>query len=173
MIRTDYPIEALPILLDRSCLLARYDPHVPHAAALLSGLRALGCRVKSEAAALSDEALLLIGLPDTDTVRLFRRFLTLYDPDPKKLREIDRITDDPAERESFRELYCLPGVRQTRAVLYRRSSLCTLRDIAETSPEDLLARTAETIRTEKLPCAVPLPKEVRTHIAVAKAFTML
>lgn len=173
MIRTDYPIEALPLLLDRSCLLTRYHSLVPYTGVLLSGLRALGCRAKSEAAALPDEAFLRIGLPDTGAVHLFRGFLTLYDPEPKKLLEIDALTDVPAERKTFRELYCLPGVRQIRAALYCRAGLCTLRDIAETAPADILARTAETIRTENLTCAVPLPKEVRTHVAVTKALTML
>lgn len=37
--------------------------------------------------------------------------------------------------------------------------------------KDVLEKTALAISTYKLPFIVPLTKEIRTHIAVAKAFT--
>ena len=170
MIRTNYPVAAMEILLDKSCLPERFFPLIPYRDALLSGLPAAGCRTKNDAAALPDGALIGLGLPDETTVRLLRRFLALYDPDPRKFREIDKVTADSDERTAFRELYCLPGVKAVRAALYYRSGYRTLADFACTTSETVIERTARTIAEQQLPCIVPLPKEVRTHIAVAKAF---
>lgn len=96
----------------------------------------------------------------------------MYDPKPQKFKEIISHTADPAEQEAFRELYYLPGVRFTRANLYYHSGYRKLSDFSEASVEDVLSRTAETIAKENLPCIVPLPKEIRTHIAVSKAFCL-
>ena len=46
----------------------------------------------------------------------------------------------------------------------------TLADFINTSPDEIAEKTAKAIKEHNLPCIVPLPKEVRTHIAVAKAF---
>lgn len=170
MIQTDYPVGAAAVLLDKSCLPERFFPLIPYRDALLSGLPAAGCRTKNDAAALPDDTLIGLGLPDETTVRLFRRFLALYDPDPRKFREIDKVTTDPDERAAFRELYCLPGVKAVRAALYCRSGYRTLADLADTTAEAVIERTARTITEQQLACIVPLPKEVRTHIAVAKSF---
>ena len=170
MVQTNYPVAAVAILLDRSCLPERFFPLIPYRDALLSGLPAAGCRTKNDAASLPDDALIGLGLPDETAVRLFRRFLALYDPDPRKFREIDKVTTDPDERAAFRELYCLPGVKSVRATLYCRSGYRTLADFADTTAESVIERTARTIAEDRLPCIVPLPKEVRTHIAVARAF---
>lgn len=169
-IHTDYPVGALSILLDRGCLTERYWPLIPYRDALLERLTLLGCRTKNDAAALSNDALRGIGLPDAGTVLLLRRFFALYDPAPAKFREIEKVTDDPALRASFRELYHLPGVRAVRAELYCRAGYGTLRKVADAVPEEVITRTERVIRSGQMPCAVPLPKEVRTHIAVARAF---
>lgn len=169
MIQTDYRIGALPILLDSACLSEKYAPLVPHRDALAAGLRRMDCRTKNDALRLSDTELASLGLA-SNLMELFRRFLVLYDPKPQKFREIDCMTAEPAVRAAFRELYLLPGVKAVRASLYMRAGYSTLRAIADALPEEILARTAETIRRDGLPCIVPLPKEVRTHIAVAKAF---
>lgn len=103
-------------------------------------------------------------------VHLLRRFLTLYDPNPQKFRDIKKVTTDPAEQQAYTELYYLPGVKQTRASLYYKAGYKSLADFINTTPEEVQARTSLTISKYGLPCVVPLPKEIRTHIAVAKAF---
>lgn len=170
MVNTDYKIEALAVLLDKSCLAERYYPLIPYQKALLRALPLLGCRTKSDAEKLPDEAFAEIGFSDTGMLRLFRRFLTIYDPNPAKLREIPKVTPDPEEQAAFRELYYLPGVKAVRASLYYRAGFRSLSDFAEATPEAVLSRTAQAIAAYSLSCIVPLPKEVRTHIAVAKAF---
>ena len=72
---------------------------------------------------------------------------------------------------AFQELFYLPGVKQTRASLYFYSGYESLASIADADLKDILEKTALTISAHDLPCIVPLPQEVRTHIAVAKAFT--
>ena len=165
----DYCIGALDILLDVDCLPARYAPLVPYKHALIAGLYDLGCVRKADVEALDDEALLRL-LSDAGLVRLFRRFLALYDLAPQKFREIDSVAQDETERAAFRELYCLPGVRSVRAALYCRAGYRTLSDFTAATVEDVRARTALVISRDGFDCIVPLPKEVRTHIAVARAF---
>ena len=43
--------------------------------------------------------------------------------------------------------------------------------IAQSSVQEIIAKTEHVIKTEHLDLKVPLMKEVRTHIAVARAFT--
>ena len=167
VVNPNYRLEALSVLWERDCLSERYYPLLPYKTLLLSRLS--GQR-KEEAAALPDEAFLRMGLPDIETVRLLRRFFTLYDPKPGKLRELAKLPVTPEERSAFRELYMLPGVKAVRAELYYRSGYRSLRDFADTTVEEVLRRTAETIAANGLRCTVPLPKEVRTHMAVARAF---
>lgn len=166
MIDTNYPIEALEVLLNKDCLSARYYPLVLHRDRILSRLLAMGCRTRLDAAALPDAAFEEIGLD----AGMVRRFLAMYEPNPQKFREIPKLTSDPEEQAVFRELYCLPGVKFIRASLYYRAGYKSLSDFAETTPEEVLERTAYVIKRDGLSCIVPLPKEVRTHIAVAKAF---
>ena len=169
---SNYKIEALAILLDRECLSERYYSLIEYKETLLSGLRDRGVETKNEAEALPDEAFVQMGMEDEEQIRLLRRFFTIYDANPRKFREIDRVTDDPEARKVFRELYFLPGVKYIRANLYDLSGYRTLRDIAASTPEEILARTKRTIEEMKLACIVPLPREVRTHIAVARAFCL-
>lgn len=171
MIDPDYSIEALSFLLDESCLAERYRPLIEYRERLLCGLRELGCRTGSDAGRLPDEAFASLGLNASETA-LFRRFLTLYDVKPQKLREIEKLVSDPQKQQCFRELYHLPGVKYVRAELYYRSGYRSLSDLAAASAEEVLEKTALTIAENKMSCIVPLPKEVRTHIAVARAFTI-
>ena len=172
MVNTDYKINALGLLLSADCLSERYHPLISCRDALIEGLCRLGCKTKNDAAALSDDELRGIGLCDDGMIRLLRRFLTIYDPSPAKFREIDKLTSNEAERTSYRELYCLPGVKAVRARLYCLSGFRTIRDVAAASEKEILERTARAIAENGLDCIVPLPKEVRTHVAVAKAFVM-
>ena len=167
---TDYRIEALDILLEKDCMPEKYHPLIPYKNGLISGLHALNCKTKSDAAALTDAALAGIGLTDPACVLLFRRFLSLYDPNPQKFREIKKVTADSDEQQAYTELYYLPGVKQTRASLYYKAGYRSLKDFVDTTPEEVQHRTAQAISAYGLPCIVPLPKEIRTHIAVSKAF---
>ena len=73
-------------------------------------------------------------------------------------------------KESFVELYYLPGVKQVRANLYYLAGYKKLDDFINTNEDEVIKKTSETIKKYKLDCIVPLRKEIRTHIAVAKAF---
>lgn len=169
MLDTDYPIGALSILLDRDCLPERYYPLVEKKDSLLPALRALGCARKSDAARLSDEALEGAGLEGGE-IPLMRRFLGLYDPSPAKLRELPGLCPDARKRALLEPLYYLPGVKAVRADLYLRAGFGTLEAIADATVSSVREATARVIRDENLSCIVPLPKEIRTHIAVARAF---
>ena len=173
MVNTDYRIEAISFLLNEDCILKGYYPLIPHKDRLLEQLKMLGCRRKSDAMQLTDEQLLCAGagLPDAGIVALFRRFLAMYDPKPQKIREIAAVSQTPEEAAVFAELYLLPGVKSTRARLYRLAGFASLADIAETEPGCIIAACEEAIRREKLALKAPLMKEARTHIAVARAFT--
>lgn len=168
---TDYRIEAIRVLLHQDCTLAKYTPLIPHKETLIANLQKMGCKTKSDCLQLPDEALLSAGLADPDMVALFRRFLVQYDMKPNKLKEL-AACENEEEARAFRELYHLPGVKKIRASLYYRAGFRTLADIAASSPGDIIAKTAAVIQEEQLDCIVPLMKEVRTHIAVAKAFTL-
>lgn len=167
---TDYNIHALEILLDEACLGERYYPLIPCKNALITGLQALHCKTKNDAAALTDADLAAIGLTNPGCIALFRRFLTLYDPNPQKFREIKKVTADPELQQAYTELYHLPGVKYARASLYYQAGYRSIQDFVNTTPEEVRAKATQAISEHSLPCIVPLSKEIRTHIAVAKAF---
>ncbi len=168
---SDYKIEAMTVLLDENCILKRYFALIPYKYILVENLKKLGCNRKSDCMMLSDETLLTAGLENDEMVALFRAFLSLYDINPVKLKEIDSICKSPEETASFQELYHLPGVKSTRAMLYYKAGLGSLENIAHSSPQEIIAKTEQVIREENLELKVPLMKEIRTHIAVARAFT--
>ncbi len=169
---TDYRIEALEWLLNEDCVLTGYYPLIPYKSILVENLSRAGCISKSDCMRLSDEALLAAGLPDMSLVHLFKAFLTLYDIKPAKLKEIASLDIDNDARLSFRQLYHLPGVKQTRATLYYQAGFRSLADIAVVSPQQLIAKTESFIKQNGLTIKAPLTKEAKTHIAVAKAFTI-
>ncbi len=171
MINTDYPIEALNILLNQDCLSDRFNSLISLREDLITGLKRSGCVTKNDAARMSDGELAAIMQHDETKVKLFRQFLTIYDPKPQKFKEIARLTSDPAEQAAFWELYHLPGVKFTRAYLYYHSGYKALQDFLTVTVEEVMSKTAMTISSESLTYIVPRPKEVRTHIAVAKAFS--
>ena len=170
MVNTDYQIEAIQELLNEDCILTRYYPLIPYKLLLIKYFKAMGCRVKSDCLKLSDEALMSAGLPNIEEVNLFRGFLTMYDVNPRKFKEIDSVSRTPEEVEAFKQIYHLPGVKSTRANLYYKSGFTSLDAIASSTPEEIRKRTEELIEKEKLNLKVPLMKEIKTHIAVAKAF---
>ena len=167
----DYKIEVIKVLLNEDCILTRYYSLIPYKDILVENLNKMGCHTKSDCMKLSDESLLEAGLPDIEMVRLFRAFLVLYDINPTKLKEINSFCKEKEEIQSFQELYQLPGVKKTRAMLYFKAGFRSLRDIASSSPQEIIAKTENIIREENLSLKAPLMKEVKTHIAVARAFT--
>ncbi len=171
MLNTDYKIEAIKVLLNEDCILTRYYPLIPYKDILVESLNKMGCYTKSDCMKLSEESLLDAGLTDIGMVHLFKSFLVLYDINPAKLREISSVCKKDEEIQSFRELYQLPGVKSTRAMLYYKAGFHSLDDIAISSPQEIIAKTENIIREENLSVKAPLMKEVKTHIAVARAFT--
>ena len=171
MLNTDYKIEAIKVLLNEDCILTRYYPLISYKDILVENLKKMGCYTKSDCMKLSEESLLDAGLMDIGMVHLFKAFLVLYDIEPAKLREISSVCKKDEDIQSFRELYQLPGVKSTRAMLYCKAGFRSLADIAISSPEDIIAKTENVIREENLVLKVPLMKEVKTHIAVARAFS--
>ena len=171
MIDTNYKIEALEYLIDKDCMPEKYYPLVQFKTEMIARFQSMGYQMKNEIAGLSDTELMNAGLGDKETVLLLRRFLGIYDPKPQKFKELEKTDLDLQMKHSFLELYYLPGVKQTRASLYYYSGYYSLASIAAADPKDVLEKTALAISERQLSCIVPLPKEVRTHIAVARAFT--
>ena len=149
----------------------RYYPLIPYKNILIEDFKAMGCKVKSDCLELSDEALLDAGLPTIEMANLFRRFLMMYEVNPKKLREIDIVSKTTEEAEAFKQLYHLPGVKSTRATIYCKAGFTSLDAITCSSPEEIMKKTGELIQKENLNLKISSMKEIKTHIAVAKAFT--
>lgn len=168
---TNYRIEALDYLLDKSCLAERYYPLIHFKHELIIQAKRLGYKTKNDLAVLSDAGLSKLGISDEGTVGLFRKFLTLYDPNPQKFKKIEKLNIEADARLAFRELYYLPGVKYIRALLYYLAGFKSLKSVAEADAEEIRSKTALAIAANQLSCIVPLPKEVHTHIAVSKAFT--
>ena len=171
MLNTDYKIQAIKVLLNEDCILTRYYPLIPYKNILVEKLSKMGCYTKSDCVNLSDESLLDAGLKDIEIVHLFKAFLGLYDINLTKLKEITTVCKNDEEMQAFRELYQLPGVKSTRATLYFKAGFRSLADIAVSSPQEIIEKTENVIRQENLGLKAPLLKEVKTHIAVARAFT--
>lgn len=167
----NYRVEAIEILLNEDCILQRYYPLIPYKEIMLRNMRANGYSTKNECLSLSDDALYELGLPNFELVNLFRRFLVLYDVNNSKFKDIKSISANETEASAFRELYLLPGVKSTRARLYYDSGYRNLSEIASALPEQIIHNTSETIIRKGLNLKAPLPKEVRTHIAVAMVLT--
>lgn len=167
----DYKIGAIKILLNEECILKRYYSLIPYKNILVEKLSDMGCHTKSDCMKLSDKSLLEAGLPDEEMVKLFRAFLGLYDINKVKLKEIDLTCRSAEEKEAFLELYQLPGVKCTRATLYYKAGFRSLDSIAHSSAQEIITKTESIIQVENMDLKIPLIKEVKTHIAVARAFT--
>lgn len=169
MINTNYKIKALNYLLDEKCMPERFFPLIEYKKTIISGLAKLAITNKDEAVKLSDKQYKELGLKK-DVILLFRRFLCLYDVKQSKLKQINAIEDLKLAKACY-ELYYLPGVKLIRGSLYYYAGYRTLKDIALTNEEVLIDSCKKAIIKNKLNCIVPLEKEVRTHIAVSRAFT--
>ena len=165
----NYKIDAIKILLNKECILERYYPLIPFKDELVGRFVKENILTKDDAFKCDD--ILIDVLKDEYLVNLFKRFLNMYEINKSKLKEIDKLNLSFEESNSYKELYLLPGVKATRAKLYYLSSLKTLKDIANKTPEEIINSTNVTIKINKLDCIAPLYKETCTHIAVAKVLT--
>lgn len=170
-VHSNYLIQGIEVLLHEDRILKCYVPLIPYAQQLVQGLQSIGCKTRDDCLAQSDDALVSAGLP-ADLTGLFRRFLRLYDYKGKGIKDIPDAKGRTAEEiASLLELMRLPGVKAIRAQLYYHCGLRSLADFAASDAEALRAHIAEVIARDNLPCSTPLPKELRTQIAVAKLFT--
>lgn len=167
----NYKIEAIDILLNEECILQRFYPLVQYKRILILNFLNNGYLSKEDCLALSDETLIHMGLPGADMVSLFRSFLNMYDVKENKMREIEKVAENEEERILFQQLYLLPGVKAVRARLYASAGYTDLFKIAVASFQQIIADTERVIMQNRLNLKVPLLKEVRTHIAVAKVLT--
>ena len=161
----NYKIGAIEVLLNKSCILERYYPLIPFKEGLLRKFRNENILTKEDAFNSID--ILASVFKNDSLVRLFRRFLNMYEVRNSKLKELDKLNLTKEERKSFEELYLLPGVKETRARLYYLSSLKSLKDIANKTADEIIGLTQKAIVDNNLLCKPPLKKEVLTHIVVA------
>ena len=168
---TDYKIEAIEFLLNRDCVLGRYYPLIPIKSQIISFLKSTDVTVKNDCDKIPDEAYLKSGILDKNTLLLFKRFLSLYDVKQTKFKELDKLGLTPKKYAVYKEFYYLPGVKERRASLYYGIGLRSIKDIASALPSDIIYKCEEFIKRENSGLKPPLLKEVKTHIAVAKAFT--
>lgn len=167
----NYRIEGMELLLEEDRILKCYIPLIPCKHQLIQGLHAIGCLTRDDCLSLHDEALYAAGLP-VGMAGLFRRFLHLYDYKGKGMKDIPDVESRTEEEiAALLALMQLPGVKAIRAQLYYHCGLHSLSDFAAWDAEALRVHIAAIIEQEGLPYSPPLPKELRTQIAVAKAFT--
>lgn len=168
---SNYLIQGIEVLLHEDRILKCYVPLIPHTQQLVQGLQSIGCKTRDDCLAQSDDALVSAGLP-ADLIGLFRRFLRLYDYKGMGIKDIpDADSRTAEETAALLELMRLPGVKAIRAQLYYHCGLRSLTDFAASDAEALQAHIAAVIARDDLPYSTPLPKELRTQIAVAKLFT--
>lgn len=168
----NYRTEFIDVLLREECILKRYYPLIPYKGQIIGFLLKMGCMTKEECAILSDEKLIEAGLPDMNYVSLFRAFLSMYDYRGKGVKDIVHPEDYCKEElDSLLELMLLPGVKEVRAKLYYISGFKSINNFADSDVDIILSAVAKIIESKKLSQKCPLPKEVRTQLAVARAFT--
>ena len=168
----NYRIEAIKELLNKDCILERYYSLIPVKEKMIDFCTSINCNTKKECLQLPDEIIQQSGVLNQAEINLFRSFLSMYDINNAKLREIDRFLLSAEEAIAFKELYLLPGVKSTRASLYYKAGFQSLLDIADATSRDIIEETTSAINKYSLNCKVPLVKEVKTHIAVSRAFTI-
>lgn len=167
----NYKLEAIDLLLNENCVLNRYYPLIPWKKELIEYCKNAGVSSKEECLAKFDTLLLFKLLINEHLVMLFRHFLTMYDAKASKFTNIKNLKISDDEKTSYMSLYLLPGVKETRARLYYLAGFRTIQDFAEMNPNEMLSILERTIKDNKLNVTLPLPKEIRTHIVVAKVYT--
>lgn len=168
----NYQVQGIEVLLCEDCILKYYYPLIPYKEQLVKAFLQMNCPTRDHCLSLTDDELIAAGLRG-DLCGLFRRFLHLYDYKGKGIRDIPDAENRPDDEvAALLELMLLPGVKTIRAQLYFHCGLKSLRDFAAADWQSLQNRIAQCIEQEALPYSLPLPKELRTQIAVAKAFTI-
>lgn len=172
IIRVNYRIEAINELLNKDCVLERYYPLIYIKQKIIDFCLSIKCYTKEDCLQLTDEIMLQSVFVNISYINLFKCFLCMYNINDSKLKEIDHLILSDEEAFVFKELYLLPGVKNTRASLYYKAGIKSLIDIANSTTQDIIEKTSHAINKYTLNCKVPLVKEVKTHIAVSRAFTI-
>jgi len=163
----NYKIKAIRILLNEDCVLSKYYPLIPFKDRIIA--YALENKIITKEECLKANFSLIFN--NDSLSNLFKRFLVMYDNE-EKLKILNKLNLDDDRLQAYKELFLLPGVKQTRAELYYLSGYKNLSAIASSNYEELLNEMKKAIMDNKLEIKLPLVKEVKTHIAVAKAFTL-
>ncbi|MCQ2793497.1 MAG: hypothetical protein MJ221_03700 [Bacilli bacterium] len=163
----DYKIDAIKILLNEDCILSRYFPLIPYKVQIIEFAKKSNIKTKNE---LSEMDTINV-FNDESLNNLFKRFLVMYDNE-YKLRFLSKLNLDNNRLSAYKELFLLPGVKETRAELYYLSGYKNLLSIANSTSEKILEDVQKVIIDNNLSLKLPLDKEIKTHIAVANAFTL-
>ena len=166
-----YKIEAFDVLLNEDAILSRYYPLIPFKDKLIENLKKNKLETNHDCFE-ADSKLLLEILGSNELVNLFKRFLLMYEVDENKLRPINDLKISDEEKESYKELFLLPGVKEIRAQLYYLSGFKSLKDISKSNVDEISRKMLDAINKYHLDSKVALPKEIKTHIAVAKAYSL-
>lgn len=167
-----YKIEAINILLDENAILSRYYPLIPFKNILIDKLKKNGINTNYDCLTLNAKNIIFECLQKDELVMLFNKFLFMYEVEESKVNIINSLSINNEEKESYEQLFLLPGVKETRANLYYLSGFKNLKDIANSGPDEIATKMLEAIEKYNLDYKVALPKEIKTHIAVAKAYLM-
>ena len=167
----NYYIDAVLELLSESCILERYYPLIKFKEEVVSKLKSNGIFTKEIALQLSDDFYLTI-FSDSNLIRLFKKFLVMYDVNENKFKEIEKMKIEESIKESYRELYLLPGVKEVRANLYYKCGIKSLDDIYSKNYDEIIKILRNGIKKNNLASKLPLPKEINTHIVVAKLYVI-
>lgn len=163
----DYKIDAIKILLNEDCILYRYFPLIPYKEKVIEFAKASNIKTKNELSKMDTINI----FNDESLNNLFKRFLLMYDNE-SKLKLINKLNLDNNRLSAYKELFLLPGVKETRAELYYLSGYKNLLSIANSTSEKILEDVQKAIIDNNLSLKLPLDKEIKTHIAVARAFTL-
>ena len=163
----DYKIDAIKILLNEDCVLSRYFPLISYKVQIIEFAKKSNIKTKNELSKMDTNII----FNDELLNNLFKRFLVMYDNE-SKLKFIYKLNLDKDHLSAYKKLFLLPGVKETRAELYYLSGYKNLLSIANSTSDKILEDVQKVIIDNNLPVKLPLVKEIKTHIAVAKAFTI-
>lgn len=167
-----YKIEAIDVLLQENAILTGYYPLIPFKTILIDKLKKNGINTNYDCLKTNAKNIIFECLKKEELAMLFKRFLFMYEIEESKLAAINNLNISDDEKESYRKLFLLPGVKETRANLYYLSGFKNLKDIAGSNLDEIANKMQEAINKYKLDYKVALPKEIKTHISVAKAYAI-
>ena len=160
----NFRIQDLLESLQKESVGEKFYPLIPYRDAILRELQEKGILYRDE---IADAEMQTLRNEYGDTIaNLFKRFLHLYDFNPKKLKDIEKYLG-MKEYAVLYDLLRLPGVRLLRAELYYHSGV-NIQMLAEQSTEEIQNMVKRYIEENRRSEIVPLKKEVKTHQAVAR-----